>query len=270
MVSTVNKKIIEMILNREMKFTDFNFKPETWYDAFIVELLKWYDNKIEEIYKKYEFRKDLFDENKIYYEQLVRILYYFVIYMNIQDYKQLYNNLRYLFIDEKDDKHNDPKMLRNLIELYEIIIKDIPNLKKDYRDNEYIDVFIDKWNDIYMHNKLNIIEDHNKVRDRITYIIDNFDKINSKDYKSEDEEIILKFLKDFFNDFNEIDSIKNIGVNKKLELCKDYYNEFKRLPKRSDVYKDFKIGLFVDHFKRGCNNSHLKEEVENIFNTKIE
>ena len=121
-----------------------------------------------------------------------------------------------------------------------------------------------------MHNKLNIIEDHNKVRDRITYIIDNFDKINSKDYKSEDEEIILKFLKDFFNDFNEIDSIKNIGVNKKLELCKDYYNEFKRLPKRSDVYKDFKIGLFVDHFKRGCNNSHLKEEVENIFNTKIE
>ena len=142
-------------------------------------------------------------------------------------------------------------------------------MKKDYRDNEYIDVFIDKWNDTYMHNKLNIIEDHNKVRDRITYIIDNFDKINSKDYKSEDEEIILKFLKDFFNDFNEIDSIKNIGVNKKLELCKDYYNEFKRLPNRSDVYKDFKIGLFVDHFKRGCN-SHLKEEVENIFNTKIE
>ena len=80
MVSTVNTKIIEMILNREMKFTDLNFEPETWYDAFIVELLKWYDNKIEEIYKKYEFRKDLFDENKIYYEQLVRILYYFVIY----------------------------------------------------------------------------------------------------------------------------------------------------------------------------------------------
>ena len=168
MVSTVNKKIIEMILNREMKFTDFNFKPETWYDAFIVELLKWYDNKIKIISKKYEHYQELFDDSKIYYEQLVRILYYFVIYMNIQDYKQLYNNLSYLFCDEKDDKHNDLKMLRNLIELYEIIIKDIPNLKKDYRDNEYIDVFIDKWNDTYMHNKLNIIEDHNKVRDRIT------------------------------------------------------------------------------------------------------
>ena len=266
MVSTVNTKIIEMIINREMKFTDLNFEPETWYDAFIVELLKWYDNKIKIISKKYEHYQELFDDSKIYYEQLVRILYYFVIYMNIQDYRQLYNNLRYLFIDEKDDKHNDPKMLKNLIELYEIIIKDIPNLKKDYRDNEYIDVFIDKWNDTYMHNKLNIIEDHNKVRDRITYIIDNFDEINSKDYKSEDEEIILKFLKDFFS---EIDSIKNIGLNEKYELCKDYYNEFKRLPERSDVYKDFKIGLFVDQLKRGYNKL-LKEDIEKIFNTKIE
>ena len=200
MVSTVNKKIIEMILNREMKFTDLNFEPETWYDAFIVELLKWYDNKIEEIYKKYEFRKDLFDENKIYYEQLVRILYHFVIYMNIQDYKQLYNNLRYLFIDEKDDKHNDPKMLKNLIELYEIIIKDIPNLKKDYRDNEYIDVFIDKWNNTDMHNKLNIIELRNKARNRITYVIDRFDEIAVQYYLDEDEAIILKFFKDFLID----------------------------------------------------------------------
>ena len=200
MVSTVNKKIIEMILNREMKFTDFNFKPDTWYDAFIVELLKWYDNKIKIISKKYEHYQELFDDSKIYYEQLVRILYYFVIYMNIQDYKQLYNNLRYLFIDEKDDKHNDPKMLKNLIELYEIIIKDIPNLKKDYRDNEYIDVFIDKWNDTYMHNKLNIIELRNKARNRITYVIDRFDEIAVQYYLDEDESIILKFFKDFLID----------------------------------------------------------------------
>ena len=204
MVSTVNKKIIEMILNREMKFTDFNFKPETWYDAFIVELLKWYDNKIEEIYKKYEFRKDLFDENKIYYEQLVRILYYFVIYMNIQDYKQLYNNLRYLFSDDKDDKYNDLHMLENLIELYKIIINNIPNLNKIYRNKEYIDVFIDvfidKWNNTDMHNKLNIIELRNKARNRITYVIDRFDEIAVQYYLDEDEAIILKFFKDFLID----------------------------------------------------------------------
>ena len=204
MVSTVNKKIIEMILNREMKFTDLNFEPDTWYDAFIVELLKWYDNKIEEIYKKYEFRKDLFDENKIYYEQLVRILYYFVIYMNIQDYKQLYNNLRYLFSDDKDDKYNDLHMLENLIELYKIIINNIPNLNKIYRNKEYIDVsidvFIDKWNNTDMHNKLNIIELRNKARNRITYVIDRFDEIAVQYYLDEDEAIILKFFKDFLID----------------------------------------------------------------------
>ena len=200
MVSTVNTKIIEMILNREMKFTDLNFEPETWYDAFIVELLKWYDNKIEEIYKKYEFRKDLFDENKIYYEQIVRILYHFVIYMNIQDYKQLYNNLRYLFSDDKDDKYNDLHMLENLIELYKIIINNIPNLNKIYRNKEYIDVFIDKWNYTDMHNKLNIIELRNKARNRITYVIDRFDEIAVQYYLDEDEAIILKFFKDFLID----------------------------------------------------------------------
>ena len=200
MVSTVNTKIIEMILNREMKFTDLNFEPETWYDAFIVELLKWYDNKIEEIYKKYEFRKDLFDENKIYYEQLVRILYHFVIYMNIQDYKQLYNNLRYLFSDDKDDKYNDLHMLENLIELYKIIINNIPNLNKIYLYKEYIDVFIDKWNNTDMHNKLNIIELRNKARNRITYVIDRFDEIAVQYYLDEDEAIILKFFKDFLID----------------------------------------------------------------------
>ena len=200
MVSTVNTKIIEMILNREMKFTDLNFEPETWYDAFIVELLKWYDNKIEEIYKKYEFRKDLFDENKIYYEQIVRILYHFVIYMNIQDYKQLYNNLRYLFSDDKDDKYNDLHMLENLIELYKIIINNIPNLNKNYRNKEYIDVFIDKWNNTDMHNKLNIIELRNKARNRITYVIDRFDEIAVQYYLDEDEAIILKFFKDFLID----------------------------------------------------------------------
>ena len=204
MVSTVNTKIIEMILNREMKFTDLNFEPDTWYDAFIVELLKWYDNKIKIISKKYEHYQELFDENKIYYEQLVRILYYFVIYMNIQDYKQLYNNLRYLFSDDKDDKYNDLHMLENLIELYKIIINNIPNLNKIYRNKEYIDVsidvFIDKWNNTDMHNKLNIIELRNKARNRITYVIDRFDEIAVQYYLDEDEAIILKFFKDFLID----------------------------------------------------------------------
>ena len=51
MVSTVNAKIIEMILSRKMNFYDFYFRPSTLKDAFIVELLKWFNNKIELIQK---------------------------------------------------------------------------------------------------------------------------------------------------------------------------------------------------------------------------
>ena len=58
------------------------------------------------------------------------------------------------------------------------------------------------------------------------------------------------------------------NINIKIELCKEFYNEYKRLPKRNETYKDFKIGYFIESLKH-CN-SHLKEDVENIFNTKIE
>ena len=66
MISTVNANIIEMILNREMKFTDLNFEPETWDDAFIIGLLDWFDKKIEAFtLRKYDQRnKNLFNEWK--------------------------------------------------------------------------------------------------------------------------------------------------------------------------------------------------------------
>ena len=59
------------------------------------------------------------------------------------------------------------------------------------------------------------------------------------------------------------------NINIKIELCKEFYNENKRLPKKNDTYKDFNIGNFISGLKQGMN-SQLKEEVENIFNTKIE
>ena len=72
------------------------------------------------------------------------------------------------------------------------------------------------------------------------------------------------------NIFNtKIEVTKNISDNEKLELCKEFYNEYKRLPILREKYKDFNIGSFIDNLKHG-QNSHLKEEVENIFNTKIE
>ena len=54
----------------------------------------------------------------------------------------------------------------------------------------------------------------------------------------------------------------------KIELCKEFYNEYKRLPEDNEIYKEFKIGHFFDSLKQG-RYSHLKEDVENIFKTKI-
>ena len=54
----------------------------------------------------------------------------------------------------------------------------------------------------------------------------------------------------------------------KINLCKEFYTDFNRLPQRSEVYKDFKIGSFIDGLKHGTN-SQLKSQVEEIFHQKI-
>ena len=72
------------------------------------------------------------------------------------------------------------------------------------------------------------------------------------------------------NIFNtKIEANKQLSDNEKIELCKDFYNKYKRLPTKRENYKDFKIGIFIDGLKKG-KNSHLKEEIENIFHAKIE
>ncbi len=76
-------------------------------------------------------------------------------------------------------------------------------------------------------------------------------------------------VESIFNTKIEANHIDLKDDNEKLELCKSFYNEYKRLPKRNESYKDFNIGSFITNLKKS-QNSHLKEEVENIFNTKIE
>ena len=89
--------------------------------------------------------------------------------------------------------------------------------------------------------------------------------------------IKIELCKDFYNEnkrLNENNINKNVKFNKiideteKLELCKEFYNKYKRLPKSNEIYKDFKIGKFIDYLKYGYNN-HLIKDVEIIFNTKI-
>ena len=68
----------------------------------------------------------------------------------------------------------------------------------------------------------------------------------------------------------EIRAVKVVKLSDedKLNLCKEFYSEFKRLPKRCEIYKDFNIGCFIQHIKH-CNNSQLKQQVEEIFHQEI-
>ena len=212
MISTVNKEIIEiieMILNREMKFTDLNFEPETWDDAFIIGLLDWFDKKIEAFtLRKYDQRnKNLFNEWKSHFEQVVRILYYYVIYMNVKDTNQLYKVFKYLFTDDKFNNiymFSDIISAEELITIYKYIIKDIPNLKKCKKDRKYIDKLIGIWNTEDMNNKFHHIAvatiEKNNIRYRIIEIYDESYKENSLNENIEsNDEMMLKFLKEFFS-----------------------------------------------------------------------
>ena len=68
----------------------------------------------------------------------------------------------------------------------------------------------------------------------------------------------------------EIRAVKVVKISDedKLTLCKEFYKAYQRLPKRCEVYKNFKIGSFIQHIKH-CNNSQLKQQVEEIFYQEI-
>ena len=190
MVSTVNAKIIEMILSEKMKFNDFNFDPSTWKDGFIVELLRWFDNKINEIStRKLCGSKNINDFNnwKTYYEQFVRILYYFVVYKDIQDSKQLHKIFSYLFPNIKYEImfecfHIDSK---ELMSVYNYLINKTPNyLDKSFQVNKIV-VLIGRWNNKERRNKLEDINNNN-----FEFII----------YDDNDNEIYIDNYSDFSGD----------------------------------------------------------------------
>ena len=63
-------------------------------------------------------------------------------------------------------------------------------------------------------------------------------------------------------------TVKKISDEDKLNRCKGFYNEYQRLPKHNEVYKDFKIGEFIQNLRYGFN-SQLKQQVEEIFHQEI-
>ena len=63
-------------------------------------------------------------------------------------------------------------------------------------------------------------------------------------------------------------TVKKISDEDKLNLCKEFFSENQRLPIYYEVYKDFKIGKFIQSLRCG-NNSQLKPQVEEIFHQEI-
>ena len=216
-ISTVDNKTIEMILSRKAKFYEFIFDPYTWRDAFTAELLNWFSNKIELIPKR-KLRDsnfiDDFDHWKTYYEQFVRILYYFVVYKNIRDSNKLRKIFSYLFSVDKNDNpyRNSYDMISSekLISLFDHIrveaIYDWTCMfedDEDYTVRDYTNVLIGRWKTKEMKNKLETFE-QNCLKKSI--IMDNDSDINKNkviridnnksDSKTELDEIIADFLKE--------------------------------------------------------------------------
>ena len=251
MISTVPDKIVEMILSREMEFINFNFdKPSKWEDAFVVELLRWYDIKIKIIPDR---KCDSSINWKTFYEQIVRILYYYVKYLGIKDYDKLYKIFRYLFTVDKNDNpyRNSYDMIsaEKLMKVYNYLFIKVSDYfnklkyNKDHVCEGYIVPLVGIWNTEEMRIKLSHIK------------INNY---NNEVYIDKDN--LIDNISPKYN------FIKN--DNEKLELCKEFYNEYKRLPKGNEIYKDYYIGYFIQSLMNGYH-SNLKEDVEIIFNTKF-
>ena len=227
MICTVDIKTIEMILSRKMNFYDFYFRPSTWKDAFIVELLKWFNNKIELIPKRKLRDSNCIDDFycwKTYYEQFVRILYYFVVYKDIIDYDELKKIFSYLFsVDKNDNPYRNSYDIissEKLISLFDHIrveaIYDWTCMfedDEDYTVRDYTNVLIGRWKTKEMKNKLETFEqnclkksinNNNNISKSIIMDDDsdiNINKIiridnNKSDSKTELDEIISDFLKE--------------------------------------------------------------------------
>ena len=121
---------------------------------------------------------------------------------------------------------------------------------------QYLNVLSDE---TFYTNSYNRLKFHNDIS--------TFDEYN--------DEYTDELIDDELEEYNELEEferfiIENVYSNEYvLNLCREYYNEFKKLPKSKEIYKEWKIGGFIDRLKRG-KNKHIKEQVEKIFNQKIE
>ena len=262
-VIMVNDENKDNLVNRYLNVlaeTNTNYIDSTKY-----KLNFYNDYHIDKKEKSLEKEEDSFEEEFIEFEHYVYESIYSKDY-RIEICKEFYNEYKRLPKQKEIYKNfNIGSFIQHLKEGCNSHLKEevesIFNTKIEANEqrsnNEKIELCRNFYNEYKRLPKRNdTYKDFN-----IGYFINRLKKGQNSHLKEEIESI--------FN--TKIEVAKKLNLkdnNEKLELCKEFYNENKRLPKRNDTYKDFKIGNFISNLKKSCN-SHLKEEVENIFNTKI-
>ena len=130
-------------------------------------------------------------------------------------------------------------------------------------------------------NKLhgNVVLLSNNPEDDLPIFLKNVNKqytVNNKHYYSKYKVNVINDID--CNDFVNVDDTiyeyeryiyENVYKTAyKLELCKEFYNIYRRLPKQSETFKYFNIGMFIARLKQG-QNLQLKSQVEEIFEQEI-
>jgi len=196
-------------------------------------------------------------------------------------------------------KVNDEMKIKLCQEFYDEF-KRLPTKKEIYKDwkiGSFISHMKQQKQNIHLKNKIEKIFNCKIEKEKEIILLTNEDKIKlcqefynefkrlpkcKEKYKDFNIGNFITGLKSGLNKYlkNKVEEIFNCKIEKekeiilltnedKIKLCQEFYNEFKRLPKDKEKYKNFNIGNFISHLKKSSNN-HLKKQVEEIFNEKIE
>ena len=296
------KQIKKINNNEEIK--DKDFSDYEICDNYIKEII------IEDVIKN----MDLNDEDKIkicedYYNEFKRLpkqeekyknygIGYFIEDIKRGKFDKIKNKIENIYKCKlemnKQNKLDDKEKIKLCKEFYEKN-KRLPNSREEYKDfkigyfihhlkqgcNSHLKEQVEKIFKQYIKKEIITISDEDKIK-----LCQEF--YNEKNRLPKFREVYKDFkigifianikkgqnnhLKDELNKIFDNKLNKNIielNNKEKIKLCKEFYDEFKRLPKNKDIYKDFKIGIFIKNMKKG-QYKDLKEEVYKIFNIKEE
>lgn len=203
------------------------------------------------------------DINKCSYTRYLNILHKYLNYFNnrfednnIKYYKKIkvYNE-----IQTENNENNDYEYIDCDNYLNEIIIKDVIK-----------NINVLKLN---MDDKLLLCQSFYNLNKRLPkakeyYYFDIYHFINNI-RNNKYGNILKKKIEEIFKCILIYNYKKKLTKEEKIILCQKFYEINKRLPYDKEKFENFNIGSFIGHIKDG-DNKDIKEEIEKIFNTKLE